>query len=125
MSRGVVLVVDDDPIQREYSRMVLEGSGYAVADATDGPAALRALGEQRWAFVLLDVRLPGMDGPEVLRRLRAADADVPVLLHSAYDRWQIDASLFGLGRVGFIAKPFDEGSLAEALREVGVPEGSA
>src|SRR5438128_1801762 len=83
---GKVLIVEDDPAIRMLVRAVLEGEGFAIAEAIDGTAALPAARAARPDLILLDVGLPGLDGFGVLDLL-TADADlrgVPVLMVTAW-----------------------------------------
>ena len=68
--RGSILVVDDEPTIADVVSRYLEHAGYAARIASDGPGALRRAGEERPDPVVLDLMLPGMDGLEVMRRLR-------------------------------------------------------
>jgi len=68
--RGSILVVDDEPTIADVVSRYLEHAGYAARIASDGPGALRRAGEERPDLVVLDLMLPGMDGLEVMRRLR-------------------------------------------------------
>ncbi len=116
--RGTVLVVDDDLWARGACRALLTHLGYAVVEAADGPTALE-LYEKRtgdFSFVMLDMRMPIMDGDEVLRRLVALDPGVRVILCTGYDRDQINPALFALGDVGFLGKPF---GVQEITAEIG------
>jgi DNA-binding NtrC family response regulator len=72
MARPVILVVDDDPGVRESFRLILEDH-YDVVDVPDGPSALEVVRASPMDLVLLDIRLPGMDGIEVLERIKAID----------------------------------------------------
>lgn len=105
---GLVLVVDDDEWVRFSSSRLLEAIGYTVVEASGGAEALeifRARGDEIVA-VLLDLRMPVMDGAEALRRLVALDPDVRVVLCTGYERDQVSQGLFQLGHVGFLGKPF-------------------
>ena len=118
-----VLVVDDDDWSVFSARRLLEGLGYRVETAADGPAALGMVegAARAFAFVLLDLRMPGMDGVQVVRRLRAGGSDVRVILCTGYPRSQVDPSVFSLGRVLFLQKPFGVDDLREqiaSLRDV-------
>src|SRR5436853_1120403 len=73
--RPVILVVDDEPGLRESFRLILDDE-YEVIDVPDGPAALDVLRSSQVDLVLLDIRLPGMDGIEVLERIKALDEAV-------------------------------------------------
>jgi two-component system cell cycle sensor histidine kinase/response regulator CckA len=113
-----VLLVDDDEWVRESSSDLLEAAGYQVVAAADGPTGLRHFqaAPQSFAFVLLDMRMPGMDGSEVLRRMLAMDPDARIVLCSGYTRDQVGPALFSLGRVGFLEKPFDLQQLNAQVR---------
>jgi DNA-binding response OmpR family regulator len=102
-----VLVVEDEPAIAQGLLFNLQRKGYDVGLAEDGQAALlRATGE-RFDLVVLDVRLPKMDGFEVCRRLRAAGIFTPVLMLTARD--QPDDIVYGLknGADDYMVKPFD------------------
>ena len=81
-----VLVVDDDPDMRFMLKLLLERGGYQVTQAGDGLAALHSIKAQMPDLVLTDLRMPMMDGAELLVRLRAAEetAKLPVILITAY-----------------------------------------
>lgn len=83
----LILVVDDVATNRETLLELLEGQDYRVMEAADGPTALRLTAETPPDLVLLDVMMPGMDGYEVCRRLRADArlAAVPVIMVTALD----------------------------------------
>jgi DNA-binding response OmpR family regulator len=110
-----VLVVEDDEAIAQGLRFNLERKGYEVEVATDGPGGFARAREGRFDLVLLDVRLPGFDGFEVCRRLRAAGDFTPILMLTA--RGQPDDRVFGLksGADDYVVKPFD---LAELLARV-------
>jgi CheY-like chemotaxis protein len=116
-AQGVVLVVDDDEWSVFSARRLLEGLGYEVQEAKDGPAALGMVerAARAFTFVLLDLRMPGMDGVQVVRRLRAGGSDVGVILCTGYARSQVDSSVFSLGRVLFLQKPFGVDDLREQI----------
>lgn len=80
-----ILVVDDDPRIRDVLRRGLTYEGFAVDTAGSGEEALRLAREQSPDLVILDILMPGLDGYEVLRRLRAADPQLPILMLTARD----------------------------------------
>src|SRR5689334_23907920 len=77
--RPVILVVDDEPGLRESFRLILD-EDFDVIDVADGAAALEVVRSAQVDLVLLDIRLPGMDGIEVLERIKALDEGVEVVL---------------------------------------------
>ena len=106
----VVLVVDDEPDIRSVVRLALEGKGYAVEEAAHGLAALHAASRRMPNVVVLDLRMPVMDGHQFIAAWRqvAAPAPVPVVAISAHEH---PASTEELGVEAFLPKPFDLGAL--------------
>ena len=80
-----VLLVEDEPNQRLLYRMELEDEGYCVLEASDGREALEQLEAGSPDLVVLDLRMPRMDGIKTLERMMALNARPPVVVHSAYD----------------------------------------
>ncbi|MFJ4775721.1 response regulator transcription factor [Streptomyces sp. NPDC088762] len=118
---GGVLVVDDDPTVSEVVAGYLERAGFAVRRAADGPAALRAAEERRPDLMVLDLMLPGMDGLEVCRRLRAREdgaPPVPVIMLTA--RGDEDDRILGLevGADDYVTKPFSPRELVLRVQSV-------
>ena len=107
--RGTVLVVDDDEGNRDLLGRRLAREGYAVRTARDGAEALAAVVSGPVDLVLLDVMMPGIDGYEVLRRLKAEPGtrDVPVLMISALDELGSVVRCIELGAEDYLAKPFE------------------
>ena len=118
-----ILVVDDDPSVRALVRDVLELEGHAVQLAADGYAALRAVAAERPDCVVLDVMMPGMDGHEVLARLRAMTdgLELPVVMLTA----AADDANAWRGWTGgvhyFLGKPFDAEVLLRYLSSLSAP----
>ena len=110
-----LLVVDDEPAIREAVARALRANGYDVALAPDGETALQSVYALRPQAIVLDVMMPGVDGLEVCRRLRASGARVPVLMLTARDA--IDERVAGLdaGADDYLVKPF---ALDELLARV-------
>jgi CheY-like chemotaxis protein len=114
-----ILYVEDDPDIQAIVRIALETVGrFQLRVCSTGREAIDALGEFRPDFVLLDVMMPGLDGPETLARIRAQDgfADVPAAFCTAKVQPQDVARLRALGACDVIAKPFDPMTLATRLR---------
>ena len=110
-----VLVVDDEQVLAELLTSALRYEGWDVMSALDGHGALRAARENPPDVVILDVMLPGMDGLEVLRRLRAEVADLPVLFLTAKDSVADRVAGLTAGGDDYVTKPF---SLEEVVARV-------
>jgi two-component system, OmpR family, response regulator MprA len=111
-----LLVVDDEASVREALALVLDLSGFEVATAADGSEAIRTLAVDSPDAVILDVLMPGVDGLEVCRRMRAAGDRTPVLMLTA--RTQVSERVAGLeaGADDYLAKPFAREELIARLR---------
>jgi DNA-binding NtrC family response regulator len=114
-TRPVILVVDDDPGIREAFRLVLEDQ-YDLLEAEDGPQALEHVQGSPVDLVLLDVRLPGLDGIEVLERIKAIDDHVEVVLVTAVQTVQAAVAAMKLGALDYVTKPFDEDEILPLIR---------
>jgi DNA-binding NtrC family response regulator len=108
--RPVILVVDDDPGVRESFRLILEDH-YDVVDVPDGPSALDVVRTSPMDLVLLDIRLPGMDGIEVLERIKAIDDRAEVILVTAVKTVRTAVAAMKLGAFDYLTKPFEEDEL--------------
>jgi signal transduction histidine kinase len=117
---STVLIVDDEPSARETLVAMLEGERYDLELAKDGWQALQILDLLRPDLILLDVMMPGMDGFEVCRRIRAAPtlAEVPIIILTALD--SRDALLKGIesGADDFLSKPVDRRELIARVRTI-------
>lgn len=117
-SRGLVLVVEDDPAISDVVVLYLRRDGFGTLVVRDGGAALAAVRRERPVAVLLDVGLPGPDGIEVVRRLRADGDTTPVLLVTARDD-EVDRVLgLELGADDYVTKPFSPRELVARVRAV-------
>ncbi len=112
-----VLVVDDEPMVREVVTAYLEREGFLVACAATGPEAVRAIDTGRPDLVVLDVMLPGLDGLEILRRLRAAST-IPVILLTARAEETDRVIGLELGADDYVVKPFSPRELTARVRSV-------
>ena len=117
MDKPTVLVVDDEPKIRAIVRDNLQAAGFTVTEQADGPGALHAAGHERPDLIVLDVMLPGLDGIEVLRRLRET-SQVPVILLTARDE-EVDKLIgLGVGADDYVTKPFSGRELAARARVI-------
>ncbi|MGI8882450.1 MAG: response regulator transcription factor [Jatrophihabitans sp.] len=116
--RGLVLVVEDEPAISDLIRMYLSSAGYGVHVERDGEPALAAIQRMHPVAVILDVGLPGTDGIEVCRRLRAADDWTPVLFVTARDD-EVDRIVgLELGADDYVTKPFSPRELVARVGSV-------
>lgn len=114
---ATVLIVEDDPDNAYVLRTICERGGYRVLAASDGERALALMLATPVDVVLLDVRLPGLDGASVLLRMRASRtlSRIPVVFQTALATADNQASLRALGPQGLLVKPFSRLALLEAL----------
>ena len=110
-----MLVVDDDLPVRDVLSEYFVARGYTVVTAGDGREALDAFARERPDVVLLDIRMPGMDGLEVLKRLREADPNVAVIMVTANDDLTLAREALSVGAFDYVAKPFDFEHLNETV----------
>jgi PAS domain S-box-containing protein len=112
-SSRTILVVDDDPRSLALLTGVLSGEGYRVRPADSGELALASIAANPPQLILLDIRMPGLDGFEVCRRLKAREEtrDIPILFLSAATEVQERVDGLRLGAVDFISKPFSRDEL--------------
>jgi adenylate cyclase len=106
---GRILIVDDDPLNRRLLTKTLEDDGHRVTDSDNGFAALAALQADPPDVVLLDIEMPGVDGIEVLERLKADDVlrHVPVIMISGVDDTDSIVRCLEAGAEDYLPKPFD------------------
>ncbi|PIU20517.1 MAG: hypothetical protein COT18_01790 [Elusimicrobia bacterium CG08_land_8_20_14_0_20_59_10] len=112
-----ILIVDDEPDMRLALRNVLKLRGYEISEAGDGPSALKMAAETPPDLVLLDMRLPGMDGIEVLDGLRKINDTLPVVMITGYGHIQSAVDVMKLGACEYLQKPFENAQLVETVRK--------
>lgn len=117
-----VLVVDDDPMIQQLARRVLEGEGFEVAIASDGLEALRVAREERPNAILLDIRLPRMDGWSVLNELKSDPElrSIPVIILSVEEE---RARGYALGAYEYLVKPVEPSAVTEVVSRAMAAEG--
>jgi len=111
---GTVLVVDDEESIRDSCRQILERAGYRVATAGEGNEALRSLQRTAPDLILLDLKMPGLDGVGFLRRIKDELPDLDVVVITGYSSVESAVECMRLGAYDYLPKPFD----AESLRMV-------
>lgn len=111
-----ILVVDDEEGIRLLYKEELEEEGYEVALASNGEAALERLDESNIDLVLLDIKMPGIDGVEVLRRIKERWKTLPVVLCTAYPHYKQEFGTWA--SEAYIVKSSDLRELKEKIREI-------
>ncbi len=117
MREKTVLVVDDEDDLRALFSMILGGAGYRIVEAGDGPEAIKIACDDPPDMILLDIRLPSMDGWEVLAELQRlpATASIPVIVVSAHAQAENPERAIGAGARAYLTKPVDRKKLLEAV----------
>jgi len=111
-----ILLIEDEPDVRHGLRTVFEAEGHDVVEAPDGPSGLDAAGRERPDLIVLDLMIPGLEGFEVCRRLRAGGSVVPVLILTARSA-ELDKVLgLELGADDYVTKPFGVRELLARVR---------
>jgi two-component system response regulator AlgR len=120
-----VLIVDDEPPARVRLRQLLDDTGahQVIGEAGNGREALEVAGREHPDVVLLDIRMPGMDGIETARHLNQADAPPAVVFTTAYDEYAIEA--FEANAIGYVLKPVRRERLEQALAQAARLTGEA
>lgn len=119
MSAESILIVDDNPDNVDLARIVLAAEGWLVRAAEDATQALEVLQTYHPDLILMDVQLPGMDGLELTRRLRADSAfqDIPIVALTAYAMRADEEKAHAAGCDGYISKPIDTRTLGDRVRK--------
>jgi DNA-binding response OmpR family regulator len=112
-----VLVVDDEPTVREVVAGYLRRDGHQVSEAEDGPSALRLLETEDFDLVVLDMMLPGVNGLDILRRIRSM-GDMPVIMLTARSEESDRVAGLELGADDYVVKPFSPRELAARVNGV-------
>ena len=111
-----ILVVDDEPAIQRFLRVGLTAQGYVVTEVPDGRGALDAARRGAADLVVLDLGLPDIDGLEVIRQVRAAGSDLPIIVLSSRDNESAKVEALDLGADDFVTKPFGIGELLARIR---------
>lgn len=113
-----ILIVDDEKNIRLTMSQALQPLGYEIDAAVNGEDALKHLAEKDYGLILLDLKMPGMDGLEVLQRVVDLRPDIRIILVSAHGTVENAVEAMKLGAVDFIQKPFAPQELRDAITQV-------
>ena len=118
-----ILIIDDEEHIRRMMRITLEAAGYVVGEAQDGPEGLKLYGDgSNWDGVVLDQRMPGMDGLETLKNIKDRNLPARVVMATAYASIELAVDAMKLGATDFVRKPLTpdilRNSIAAALAKL-------
>ncbi len=120
MAKTGVLIVEDEANLRAAIREILQLSGYEPSEAVDGREGLAKADALRPALILLDIEMPGLDGYEICRRLKAnpSTAPIPVILMTGSKETKVAPLAFEAGAAACLMKPFGIGPLMALIKEI-------
>lgn len=101
-----IMVIDDEPSVLESFKMILKIKDYDVTAFPDGPSALAQLQKDKFDLAFIDYKLPGMDGLEVLKKIKEIDSNMEVIIVTAYATESSHANAITLGALEYLRKPF-------------------
>jgi len=116
-ARTSILIVDDETVVRDSLGKWFEEEGYSVETATTARDALLKLPTQRWDVALVDIKMPGMDGLELQRKIREVDPEILVIIMTGYASVETAVQALKDGAYDYITKPFDPDDLAHLVRK--------
>lgn len=115
MGKIVILVVDDEAVIRDGLQRVLEGDRFEVETCRSGHNAIERLQEKDYGLIITDLKMPGMNGIEVLKAVKALQPDIPVIMITGYATVDTAVEAMKNGAVDFIAKPFTPDQIHEKI----------
>ena len=117
MAKPRILIADDEEGIRESLSLIL-GEHYELTLAKDGEEALALLQKEPFAAALLDIKMPKLDGLEVLRRLNGSQVKTPIMMLTAYQSVELAKEAIKLGACDYLPKPFDRGEILLSIEGV-------
>ena len=115
--RFKILVVDDEPILRDSLEVALKTSGYEVLTARTGEEGFERFQKENPDLVLLDHWLPGINGDEVLRRIKEEDPEIPIIIMTAQGSIEMAVNLMKMGAFDFLVKPFELDQVEDLIKK--------
>lgn len=116
--KASILIVDDEPNVRLNYRIALETESYEVFAVDSGERAIQVLAERDISLAILDMRMPGMDGLELLEKIRESGIDVPTMIITAYSDVPNAVKAMKLGAIDFLQKPLRPDDLRRLVGEI-------
>ncbi len=116
-SKGIIHVIDDEPIIHDVLAQLLTSEGYEVEISASGEEALEKFPSQSFDVILLDLLMPGMDGIEVLRRIKKVDPLAAVIIITAYGSVESAIAAMKIGALDYVQKPFKHDDLLLAIEK--------
>ncbi len=113
-----ILIVDDEEIVRESLGGWLEKDGYTLGSAPDGLSALKAVDDGDWSILVVDLKMPGIDGLEVLKRVKEKHAEIAIVIMTAFATVDTAVRAMKLGAYDYIVKPFDPEELSLMIQKI-------
>ncbi len=114
-SKAIILVVDDEENERRLLQRILEGAGYGVVTASSGYEAIDKVSSSDASLVLLDIRMPGIDGLQTLELIREK-TDIPVIMVTGIGELSSLNTSINLGADDYVKKPFRSGELLARIK---------
>ncbi|MBE7558491.1 response regulator [bacterium] len=111
-----ILVIDDEPHICDLIQTELEDEGYRVITVSDSQKALDAIRQHHPSLISLDIRMPGLDGLEVLSKIREIDMQIPIVVLTAYSSYKQDFSVWGAD--AYIVKSMDLSEYKQKIAEI-------
>jgi DNA-binding NtrC family response regulator len=116
--RTRVLIVDDEEIVRESLSAWLEKDGYTLATAPDGETAIDRIHKERWSILLVDLKMPGIDGLQVLEEAKKSQPDAVTVIMTAYATVDSAVAAMKIGAYDYLTKPFDPEELSLMIQKI-------
>ena len=118
-----ILLVDDDEVVRESLSFCLQQEGYQVTEAQDGLEALEKIKLSHYHIVILDLKMPDLDGTKVLQKINEIDEDANVIILTGHPSLESAVSTMKLGAVDYCTKPFNIEDIKRLVREIAIKKG--
>ena len=117
MQKEKILVIDDEEVILELSMDVLTERQYEVKTASNGSDGTRLFDREKFDLLLTDIRMPDIDGIDVIRHVRSHNKEIPIIVITAHGTLDVAVDALRLGAQGFLLKPFTPGELRSAVAD--------